>query len=268
MRAMNRALIPLSSMCLWSVAVAQQKQLQPMDMFRLNFFMNAGAEDPVAWLDADNYLVFDAGKGGRGAPSWARVAALTGDRANYIDKAALLASLGKGVDAGALADPSAWIWNEDHTRFVLNVGKDLYSSGLDGKAVPLTKTPDSEEVGVRFSPDGNSVAFIANYNLHVVKATGGDVRALTTEGHSDLFYGRLDWVYQEELYGRGNFQGYWWSPDSKQIALLKLDESPVEEFVLVSDMPARPTVERTNYPKVGEPNPIVDIGTITIADGK
>lgn len=267
MRAMNRALIPLFSLGLLSVSVAQQ-QLQPMDMFRLNFFMTAGAEDPVAWLDKDSYLVFDAGKGGRGAPSWSKVAARTGARESHLDKAALLASLGSGIDAGTLANPAAWLWNDEHTRFVLNVGGDLYSSALDGKAVQLTETPEEEEVGVRFSPDGNSVAFIANYNLHVVPAIGGEVRALTTEGHSDLFYGRLDWVYQEELYGRGNFQGYWWSPDSSQIALLKLDESPVEEFVLVSDVPARPTVERTNYPKVGEPNPVVDIGTITIADGK
>jgi len=257
MRAMNRASIPLACLGLLSVSVAQQ-QLQPMDMFRLDFFMTTGAEDPVAWLDAEHYIVFDGGKNARGVSTWWRVDALSGDRERYIDKTVLLASLGDGVAAGELQSPSVWSWNEGHTHFVLNVGGDLYSSGLDGKAVRLTKTPEHEEVGVRFSPDGESVAFIANYNLHVVPTAGGEVRALTTEGHSDLFYGRLDWVYQEELYGRGNFQGYWWSPDSQQIALLKLDESPVEEFVLVSDVPARPTVERTNYPKVGEPNPVVD----------
>lgn len=264
---MKFAHLALCASGLASFALAQQP-LQPIDMFRLDFFMTMGAEDPVAWLDGEHYLVFDAGRQPRGPSNWSRVEARTGKRSAYVDKAALVRSLNAGEATAAIEDKSNWTWTEDHARFVVNVGNDLFAAGPDGKAVRLTNTPDVEEVGVRFAPDGKTVAFIANYNLHVVPSDGGDVRALTTEGHSDLFYGRLDWVYQEELYGRGNFQGYWWSPDSKRIALLKLDESPVEEFVLVSDVPARPTVERTNYPKVGEPNPIVEIGAVDVASGE
>ncbi|MEC8251652.1 MAG: DPP IV N-terminal domain-containing protein [Planctomycetota bacterium] len=264
---MKTALLALLAGSLASLASAQQR-LQPIDLFRLDYFMTMGAEDPVAWLDDAHYLVFDAGNQPRGPSSWSKVVARTGARSEYVNKAALVRSLNAGADAAAIEDASNWTWAEDHSRFVVDVGGDLFAAGLDGEAVRLTDTPDVEEVGVRFSPDGESVAFIANYNLHVVPSDGGDVRALTTEGHSDLFYGRLDWVYQEELYGRGNFQAYWWSPDSARIALLKLDESPVEEFVLVSDVPARPEVERTNYPKVGEPNPIVEIGAIEVASGE
>ena len=264
---MIRALPALAVLSTASLASAQQA-LQPIDMFRLPFLMTMGAEEPLAWLDGDHYLVFDAGKQPRGPSTWSKVVARTGERREYVDKAALVRSLKAGDAVAAIEGASSWTWSEDHTRFVVNVGNDLFAAGLDGRAVRLTDTPDVEEVGVRFSPDGETVAFIASYNLHVVPAAGGDVRALTTEGHSDLFFGRLDWVYQEELYGRGNFQGYWWSPDSSRIALLKLDESPVEEFVLVSDVPARPEVERTNYPKVGEPNPIVDIGAIEVASGE
>ena len=263
---MMRALSALALLGTASLASAQQA-LQPIDMFRLPFLMTMGSEEPLAWLDGDHYLVFDAGTQPRGPSNWSRVVARTGERLEYVDKAALVRSLKAGDAVAAIEDASSWTWSEDHTRFVVNVGNDLFAAGLDGRAVRLTNTPDVEEVGVRFSPDGETVAFVASYNLHVVPAAGGDARALTTEGHSDLFFGRLDWVYQEELYGRGNFQGYWWSPDSSRIALLKLDESPVEEFVLVSDVPARPEVERTNYPKVGEPNPIVDIGAIEVASG-
>ena len=267
MRAMKTALSALVTLLVTTVASAQQA-LQPIDMFRLDYFMTMGAEDPVAWLDGQHYLVFDAGKQPRGPSSWYRVVARTGARSEYVDKVSLVRSLNADEAAGAIEDAANWTWAEDHARFVVNVGGDLFAAGLDGEATRLTNTPEVEEVGVRFSPDGETVAFIADYNLHVVPADGGDVRALTTAGHSDLFYGRLDWVYQEELYGRGNFQGYWWSPDSQRIALLKLDESPVEEFVLVSDVPARPEVERTNYPKVGEPNPVVEIGAIDVASGE
>ena len=89
---------------------------------------------------------------------------------------------------------------------------------------------------------------------------------MTDGGHEDLFYGRLDWVYQEELYGRGNFQGFWWSPDSSRIALLRLDESPVKEFTLVSDTPVRPLIEVENYPKAGDPNPEVQLGVVGVAN--
>jgi hypothetical protein len=56
-----------------------------------------------------------------------------------------------------------------------------------------------------FSPDGMMVAFVRNYNLFVVGTDGGPERAVTTEGDAKLLHGVLDWVYQEELYGRGQY---------------------------------------------------------------
>ena len=103
--------------------------------------------------------------------------ARTGERSEYVDKATLARSLNAGEQVAAIEDQSNWTWSEDHSRFVVDVGGDLFAAGLDGKAERLTTTPDVEEVGVRFSPDGETVAFIANYNLHVVPSSGGDVRA-------------------------------------------------------------------------------------------
>ena len=48
---MNVVNCVVTGLSLLSVSVAQQKQLQPIDMFRLDYFMTMGAEDPVAWLD-------------------------------------------------------------------------------------------------------------------------------------------------------------------------------------------------------------------------
>jgi hypothetical protein len=255
----------------WPSVVVAQKALEPIDMFRLEYLMVMGAEDPKDWLDGAHYLVFDEGaraRPGQTAKRWSAVAAASGKREVFVDrdavKKSIAALLGNedGLDE-VLDDASAWTWNKDHTHFVLNGKQDLFYGDRAGVCRQLTKTPTEPEVGVLVSPDGAFVSFVADYNLHLAPVAGGDVRALTKEGHSDLFFGRLDWVYQEELYGRGNFQGYWWSPDSKHIALLKLDESPVEEFVLVRESPARPAVEKTNYPKTGEPNPIVEIGAIS-----
>lgn len=261
---------------LFAQDVAQKaRPLQPIDMFRLDFRMVMGAEEPQGWLDAERYLVFDAGPKalpGQGQPQWSAVEASSGRRAPYVDHAALQQALRAALPAAAdldaaLGDADRWTWSRDHAHFVVDVGADLFAAGLDGAAVRLTNTPDVEEVGVSFSADGTWVAFIAEHNLHVVPTAGGAVRDLTTEGNDDLFFGRLDWVYQEELYGRGNFQGYWWSPDGARLALLRLDESPVQEFVLVGDHPARPPVEKTNYPKTGEANPNVDLGVVDLDQG-
>ena len=69
------------------------------------------------------------------------------------------------------------------------------------------------------------------------------------------------------MYGRGNFQAYWWSPDSTKIAYLQLDESPVKDFVVVDHIPVQQEIEITSYPKAGAPNPNVKVGVISVAGG-
>ena len=91
--------------------------------------------------------------------------------------------------------------------------------------------------------------------------------ALTTDGAPQLLNGKLDWLYQEEIYGRGQFRGYWWSPDSTRVAFLQLDERPVPEYTVVDDIPYRPNVEVTDYPKAGDPNPLVKLGIARVAGG-
>ena len=78
----------------------------------------------------------------------------------------------------------------------------------------------------------------------------------------ELLNGTLDWVYSEELYGRGNYRGYWWSPDSSRIAFIQLDEKPVPEYTLVDDIPYHPEIERWDYPKAGDPNPTARLGIV------
>src|SRR5207244_5950898 len=70
----------------------------------------------------------------------------------------------------------------------------------------------------------------------------------------------LDGAYDEELYGPRHKRAYWWSPDSKYIAFLRLDESPVPKFIIPNDIPTDQDVETTYYPQAGDPNPVVRLG--------
>jgi len=148
---------------------------------------------------------------------------------------------------------------------VLAVDGDLWLYTFAGTATRLTKAAGEEEEAT-FSPDGRQVAFVRGNNLHVVDLAGRE-KQLTTDGSKDILNGKLDYVYQEEVYGRGVFKGYWWSPDSSRLAFLRSDERPVPEYTIVDHLPYRPDVKVYDYPKAGDPNPLVSLHVVPAAGG-
>ena len=122
----------------------------------------------------------------------------------------------------------------------------------------------------RLSPNGLWVTYARDNDLYLADVVSGRVRALTSNGGPDRFNGVLDWVYQEEIYGRGDFQAHFWSPAGTHTAFISLDESPVFEFTVVDhieDDHFRVEAEVTNYPKVGDPNPIPEVGIVNASQG-
>ena len=111
------------------------------------------------------------------------------------------------------------------------------------------------------------VAYVRANNLHVSNVTTGRETALTTDGTSKILNGRLDWVYEEEIYGRGENRAYWWSPDSTRIAFLRLDDTRAPSFAVVDHIPHEQDVEQWDYPKAGDPNPIVKLGVASVTGG-
>ncbi|AMV32959.1 Prolyl tripeptidyl peptidase precursor [Pirellula sp. SH-Sr6A] len=142
----------------------------------------------------------------------------------------------------------------------------LYTSETDS-VKRLTRSPDGEKKVPTLSPDGKNVAYVQNGNLCVVHRETGETRALTRDGGGEILNGYLDWVYQEEVYGRGKFQAYWWSPDGKRLAFLRLDESPVPTFVIDNSIPFAQSLERMRYPKAGQNNPHVSLHVVSLETG-
>lgn len=109
-----------------------------------------------------------------------------------------------------------------------------------------------EEVKVRdavMSPNGRYVAFAKDNNLYIHKLDFGTEVAVTKEENTDLISGVADWLYEEEF---GTTALFAWSPDSKQLAFVKLDETEVPSFSweVYSDM-QYPQLESLRYPKAG-----------------
>ena len=253
---------------------AQEKLLTIADIFdpspakRVNF---SGTPANPRWLkDGVHYIVVSKDK--NASPRLLKVNAITGKSQPFYDAAKMetafkaLPGISAG-DAKRLANQTSYQMNREETGVLINQANDLYyyEFGKD-RAVRLTHNPE-EEAGESFSPDGRMVSFVRSNNLYVEDIATQREHALTRDGNPKLLNGRLDWVYQEELYGRGNFGAYWWSPDSTKIAFLRLDEHPVPEFTVVDHIPYEQSVEVTLYPKAGDPNPIVKLGVVNSAGG-
>jgi dipeptidyl-peptidase-4 len=256
-----------------SAGQAQNKLLTIDDIFdpgkRIDF---SGNPSQPRWLkDGEHYLVVS--KDRNAFPRLLKFDAVTGKSEPFYDAAKMQAAFAalpgmSKEDARRLANQSSYQLNPSETGVLINSANDLfYYEFASDRAIRLTSNPD-EEVGESFSPDGRMVSFVRGGNLYVEDLSmQRRERALTRDGSEKILNGRLDWVYQEELYGRGNFGAYWWSPDSTRIVFLRLDENPVPEFPVVDHIPLDQNVEMTPYPKAGDPNPIVKLGVASAAGG-
>jgi dipeptidyl aminopeptidase/acylaminoacyl peptidase len=200
-----------------------------------------------------------------------RVNARTGRSEPFHDPERMAAALAALPTIGAkkaveMAERTSFQMTRDRRGALLEHENDLYYAAFDGSmAVRLTSTPQREELA-SFSPDGRFVAFVRDNDLYVVDVATQRERALTTGGYDRLRHGKNDWVYFEEVFNR-NWRAYWWSPDSERIAFLRIDSTPVREFVIVGDVPEPQEVERVPYPKPGTPNPVATLGIVTVAGG-
>jgi dipeptidyl-peptidase 4 len=249
-------------------ARAAQKDLTIADIFDPEPRADFGHPPPaLSWIDDTHYLWPRTDRRTR-LTDHLRVEALSGTTEPLFDAGALENALSAvaGVSseqARVLAHRSSYVMNGRRTALLVTADDDLFLFVFRTRTLTrLTHTAGTEEEP-SFSPDGSRVAFVRGGNLHVVELGGRPVeRALTRDGSPDVLNGILDWVYQEEIYGRGHFKGYWWSPDSRRLALLQLQEARVPRYPLVDDIPTAARAEDTRYPKAGDPNPEVRLGIV------
>jgi dipeptidyl-peptidase 4 len=159
----------------------------------------------------------------------------------------------------------AYFWAPDSKHLLFDANGQLWLYLLESNtAVQFTSSPDPSD-DPKFSPDGNHVAFVRKHNLFVQQVTEGAPRQLTNDTDENILNGEVDWVYSEELSVRSN---YFWSPDSKEIAFLQMDEKLVPTYPITDWLPTHPKVEQEKYPKAGDPNPTVRLAVINAKGGK
>ncbi len=160
---------------------------------------------------------------------------------------------------------AAYLWAPDSKHLIFDSQGQLWLYDL-GTETAVQFTSASDPSGdPKFSPDGGHLAYVRKHNLYVRPVSGKNEKALTKDTGENLFNGDIDWVYAEELFVRSN---YFWSPDSKEIVFLHMDETKVPIYPITDWMPTHPNVENEKYPKVGDPNPVVKLGVVDADKGK
>lgn len=263
-------LVSVLLLALHGSAFAQQRLLTIDDIYDPVTRVSFGGTVPsgLEWID-DARLVWP--RRGADGVTWLAVDAVTGSEQPLFDAAKMQAGLEKlGVvhdDAVRVSRSRDLTFDARYTETVMPIGDDLYvyEFGPD-RAARLTTTPEVEE-HVSFSPDGRSVAFVRSHNLYAVNVATAAERALTSDGASRVLNGQLDWVYEEEIYGRGLNRAYWWSPDSAAIAFLRIDDQPVPRFTVIDDIPYDQSVEQWDYPQAGAPNPLATLAVVPVVEG-
>ncbi|HEY0679128.1 MAG TPA: DPP IV N-terminal domain-containing protein [Chitinophagaceae bacterium] len=154
-----------------------------------------------------------------------------------------------------------------------------------GKAVPYENkevesgrpsTPTASSLGLKnneknitASPDGKWVAYTRSNNLFAMEVDSKKEVQLTNDGNDSVLNGYASWIYYEEILGRGSrYRAFWWSPDSRQIAFMRFDDSPVPVFPIYVIKDQHGYIENMRYPKAGDKNPYVRVGITSVTNPK
>ena len=130
---------------------------------------------------------------------------------------------------------------------------DYYIACPDGSTIKIDDVRD-----ISFSPDSKFLAMGYNNDIFVYDLLTNEIYNITDDGEwNHIINGTTDWVYEEEY---GFTKAYAFSPDGREIAYLKFDESRVKEFEMMRfDGSLYNEAYKFKYPKAGEENSVVTL---------
>lgn len=130
----------------------------------------------------------------------------------------------------------------------------------------------------QFSPNGEKVLFGVDHDLYVLDINSLDVHRVTDSGSSEIFNGKPDWIYEEEVLSSDQF--FWWSPDSQHVVFGQINDTQVMDYEIdyyvkdpndvgltyelskssrVNEINQYPIKKSLKYPKPGSKDPEVTI---------
>jgi len=163
---------------------------------------------------------------------------------------------------------ASYLWAPDSSHLLFDSNGRLWLYDLhNGTGIEAGFSGAASGDDPKFSPNGEYVSFIRDHGLSVLhlKDPGTPPMAVAPAPKPAILNGEVDWVYEEELEARSN---YFWSPDSKSLAFLQMNETEVPEYPITDWIPTHATVDSQRYPQPGDPNPNVRVGVVGAGGGK
>ena len=257
--------VPLAAASL--IAGAQQKPLTIDEIFAHGPLIGTLPQQ-ITWSPSGKHLTYiDSGQ-------MIEVDAATGRTHVLISRqklAPLIREDGTEQDQESRAryDMSSYFWAPDEKHIMFDSDGALWVYSLEnGTGVQVAFTNAASGDDPKFSPDGTMISFVRDGASLVVvrlRENGTPEVVVAPSQKPEILNGAVDWVYEEELDVRSN---YYWSPDSKNLAFLQMDESAVPVYPLVDWIPVHPTVKAQHYPQPGDPNPNVRVGVVNAKGGR
>ena len=211
----------------------------------------------MSYFDADGNLM--SAEGGTGQTSMLvpkeKIGSMHSSNATEQDK-----------DHRSRYNQASYVWAPDSQHLLFDANGALFLYTLrNGIGVAIAETGMASGDDPKFAPDGTAVSYIRDRDLYVrrLPSTQPAVR-LTMSRDPAVLNGVVDWLYLEELDVRSN---YFWSPDSKSIAYLQMNEAAVPQYPITDWIPTHATAEQQRYPQPGDPNPAVRVGVANPATG-
>lgn len=165
-------------------------------------------------------------------------------------------------------------WAPDSKRLLFDASGRLWLYDLhSATATEIGFTGSASGDDPKFSPDGDYISYIRDHGLWVVNLRNPALPILalapappvSADRPETVLNGEVDWVYEEELDVRSNYS---WSPDSKNVAYLQMNETNVPQYPLTDWIPSHAQVEWQRYPQPGDGNPIPHLGVVSAKGGR
>lgn len=175
---------------------------------------------------------------------------------------------------GSTLEVDEYVFSKDENKMLIKTeSQNIYRRSVLNKVYVLdiesgkVSQLDAEKVlHATLSPDGSKVAYVKDNDLYYKDLNSGKVTAVTTDGEKNsIINGNCDWVYEEEFEFTRAFD---WSPDGKYLAYYRFDESGVPQYIMPLYKGLYPDNYTYKYPKVGEPNSVVEIKIYNVGSGK